>query len=78
MNFGDKDDRIPWEEPRARPWEEWCRKCVQVRETVGETKLSCEREETPEALTVEYNTSYLSLHLMLMASFSLYSKSAGL
>ncbi|CAM9924239.1 unnamed protein product, partial [Ectocarpus fasciculatus] len=28
MNFGDKDDRIPWEEPRARPWEEWCRKCV--------------------------------------------------
>ncbi|CAM9554270.1 unnamed protein product, partial [Scytosiphon promiscuus] len=29
MNFGDKDDRIPWEEPRARPWEEWCRKCVQ-------------------------------------------------
>lgn len=30
MNFGDKDDRIPWEEPRARPWEEWCRKCVGV------------------------------------------------
>ncbi|CAM9923015.1 unnamed protein product, partial [Hapterophycus canaliculatus] len=22
MNFGDKDDRIPWDEPRARPWEE--------------------------------------------------------
>lgn len=35
MNFGDKDDRIPWEEPRARPWEEWCRKCVQVREGEG-------------------------------------------
>lgn len=30
MNFGDKDDRIPWEEPRARPWEEWCRKCLGV------------------------------------------------
>ncbi|CAN0131795.1 unnamed protein product, partial [Ascophyllum nodosum] len=28
MNYGDKDDRIPWEEPRARPWEEWCRTCL--------------------------------------------------
>lgn len=35
MNFGDKDDRIPWEEARARPWEEWCRKCLGVSEIRG-------------------------------------------
>ncbi|CAM9699444.1 unnamed protein product, partial [Discosporangium mesarthrocarpum] len=55
VNFADKDDRLPWDDPAARPWEDACRRCEKTAAAEMGEMLLC------DTCDAEYHCTCLGL-----------------